>query len=237
MNNPATGEPKERYRVREKIAEAPAVFTLKLSREDGTTPSYLPGQFITIYFPELGTPEGKAYSISSAPFEPTLAITVKKMGEFSNRLCALQTGDALVASRPCGYFFSESRESSLVLIAAGIGIAPFRGIILDALQHNPKREIFLFYSNRTVSDIIFANLLTSLPAVTVIHFITREMSVPQEMRCGRMSAASLLETIGEAPNPEFLICGSISFVRDLWRELQKAGVAEECIYTEAFFSH
>lgn len=241
MNNPAIGEPKERYIVREKVAEAPAVYTLNLSLEDGSIPRYLPGQFITVYFPELGTPEGKAYSISSAPTEKTLNITVKSMGEFSNRLYSLQTGDSLVASLPCGYFFSESSESALVLIAAGIGVAPFRGIIIDALRHDPRRKIFLFYSSRTISDIIFAAPLNKMRTehsnLIVSYFLTRDEQTPKEMFRGRIRAPIILETIGDAPDPEFLICGSISFVRDLWRGLRNAGVAEERLYTEAFFSH
>lgn len=241
MKATTTAEPRERYVVREKVAEAPAVVTLKLSRDDGTIPFYQPGQFITVYFPELGTPEGKAYSISSAPSEPFLAITIKGMGEFSNRLCALQTGDALVASAPCGYFFSESLTSTLILIAAGIGVAPFRSIIINVLHNNPQRSILLFYSSRTVTDIIFGNLLKALEAkhknLTSTHFITREEQTPKEMHQGRIHTPAILEEIKDGPDPEFLICGSISFVRDLWRGLRDAGIAEERLYTEAFFSH
>ncbi len=241
MNNPTTHEPKDRYVVRERIAEAPSVFTLKLLREDGTVPFYIPGQFITVYFPELGTPEGKAYSISSAPSEQTLNITVKSMGEFSHRLCAFKTGDSLTASLPCGYFFSESQTSTLVLIAAGIGVAPFQSIVRDALQNNPERKIYLFDSSRTVSDLIFATTLHTLQSayenLSVTHFITREERIPKEMRRGRISAPVILETVGDISDSEFLLCGSISFVRDLWRGLRNGGVAEERLYTEAFFSH
>ena len=36
---------------------------------------------------------------------------------------------------------------------------------------------------------------------------------------------------------EFMICGSISSIRDMWKGLRDLGIPEETIYTEAFFSH
>ncbi len=234
-------ERKERYVVREKIAEAPGVFTLRLSRMDGVIPSYAAGQFINVYIPELGTPEGKGYSISSAPGDGTLNITVKKMGAFSSYLCALNPGDTIFASEPCGYFFSESENSTLVMVAAGIGVAPFRSIILDCLQKNPQRKLVLFYSNRTAEDIIFKIVFDELcvahEPVSVTYFLTREEDISPPMLKGRMQAQNIMQALKDAPDPEFLLCGSIAFVRDLWRGLRAEGVPEDKIYTEAFFSH
>lgn len=234
-------EPKELYRVKEKLAETPGVFTLKLLRDDNTIPPFTPGQFITVYFPELGTPEGKAYSISSAPWEDTLHITVRAMGEFSNRLCAMNPGDQIIASKPTGYFYSESDERMLVMLAGGTGIMPFRSMILHAAKHTPSRKLALFYSSRTASDIIFGKIFDDLWIVAdhfdVHYFVTREKNLPEPIITSRMNADSILSAIPDAPEPEFLLCGSIPFVRDLWRDLRDKGVPEETMYTEAFFSH
>lgn len=230
---------RKKYTVVEKVQEAPGVFTLKFT--SGETPPYVPGQFITVYFPELGTPEGKAYSISSAPDEGALAITVKQIGEFSNRLCSLEPGDTVEASAPCGYFFSESNTSTLVMLAAGIGISPFRSMMRGALKKNPARKLLLLCSSRAAADIIFRETLDGLQAaetaVRVEYFITREEPVPQGMVRGRMTPEAVIQAVGAAPDPEFFICGSIPFVRDLWRGLKWAGVSEDRLYTEAFFSH
>lgn len=253
-------EQKDEYVVQEKVVEAPGVFTLKLVRKDGTLPTYCPGQYVTVYFPETKTPEGKAYSISSAPFETTLNLTIKRIGEFSEHLTDLTPGDSLIASLPYGYFYSESKTSPLAMVAAGIGIAPFRGMLLDAVRTSPERRLALFYSNRTIGDIVFKKLLNELsathPNFTATHFITRQENIPQDtipdptkdskkesMLHGRMSANIILEklkdvstNITEITECEFLLCGSIPFVRDLWRDLKNAGISEEAIYTEAFFS-
>ena len=230
---------KKTYTVTGTAAEAPGVVTLHLACAGGA-PAYLPGQFITVYLPELGTPEGKAYSISSAPGEP-LSITVSARGEFSRRLCALVPGDAFEASAPEGYFYSESAQSALILLAAGIGIAPFRSVMLDSIKKNPARPLLLFYGNRTTPDIVFGKWLDELAgahgAVQVRHFITREDALPAGVTRGRIPPEAVADAAGGVPDPEFFICGSIPFVRDMWRGLRSAGVSEDRLYTEAFFSH
>lgn len=229
----------KKYTVTGAVLEAPGVTTLELACADGV-PLYIPGQFITAYLPELGTPEGKAYSISSAPGEP-LRITVQMRGEFSRRLCAMRPGYTFLASEPCGYFYSESASSALIMLAAGIGVAPFRSMILDAIKKNPARPLLLFYGNKTMSGIVFGGLLDTLaaayPAVQIRHFITKEEHLPDGVVRGRITAEAVMQAIEEVPDPEFFICGSISFVRDIWRDLRSAGINEDRLYTEAFFSH
>jgi ferredoxin-NADP reductase len=231
----------ERYIVRENVAEAPAVVTLRLAREDGAAHRFVPGQFVTVYFPELGTPQGKAYSISSTPDETELAITIKRIGTFSNRLCDMVPGDTLTASSPYGYFYSDSSDTTLVMAAGGIGITPFRAIILHALQKTPARKLILFYSARTATDFAFKHLLDECkekyPACRIEYFVTRETPAPEGAHIGRMSAEALAAAGGGDTAAEFMLCGSIPFVRDLWRGLRAAGVGEDRIYTEAFFSH
>ena len=233
-------EPNARYVVQKNIPEAPGVCTLQLLLLGGTVPPFVPGQFITVYAPNLGTPEGKAYSISSAPHEPTLDITVKEMGKFSRYLCSRKTGDEIQGSLPYGYFYSESNTSTLVMVAAGIGVAPFKSMLLSAVRNHPGRPVALFCSNRTAQDIIFKKTLDELQSahanLRVFHFLTRE-DAAAPMQSGRIRAHRILAQLKNEKNLEFMLCGSIAFVRDLWRDLRAAGITEDAIYTEAFFSH
>lgn len=229
------------YRVVGRKEEAPGVITLQLDRGDGAVPEWRAGQFITVYFPELHTPEGKAYSISSSPLEKHLSITVKAMGEFSNGIHRLKIGDALSASDPYGFFYSESEDASLVMVAAGIGIAPFRSLIHESLSSNPDRKLVLYYCNRTLKDVVFKGELDRLTQghlnFEVVYHLTREADVPLGMRGGRIAAAEIAKRSRGLSHPEFFLCGSISFIRDLWNGLRASGIPEESIYTEAFFSH
>lgn len=231
-------EIKYKYLVRSNVKESHDVSILRLVLADGSVPEFISGQYVNIYFPESGTPEGKAYSISNIPEEETMNLTVKAMGEFSNRLISLQEGEVITGSLPYGYFYSESAETTLILIAAGIGITPFRSIIKDALKKNSKRKITLLYSNKTEMDTIFRKEFDDLQRThqtfKVLYFITRE-EVVKDMVKGRIDARSLVPCLEKGA--EYMICGGISFTRDIWRLLKELGVGEENIYTEAFFSH
>ena len=236
-------EIRQTYSVKRTIAEAPGVVTLVCSLGDSTVPEFCPGQFINIYFPESGTPEGKSYSISSAPHEGTLNITVRGIGEFSNRLCALKPGDAFTASLPYGYFYSESDDSPLVMVAAGIGIAPFRSMIANEVILHPSRSISVFYTARTLSDLVFKSELDKLsawhPHLKPRYFITREPVSDAVATPRRMHVDDIFmdDHMRDAIGAEFLICGSIPFVRDMWKGLRDRGISEESMLTEAFFSH
>ena len=74
------------------VQEAPRVWTIFFTVDDATY-SFVAGQYISVYFEETGLKTGKAYSLSSAPGDDTFSITVKKIGEFSSLLCALQPSD------------------------------------------------------------------------------------------------------------------------------------------------
>jgi ferredoxin-NADP reductase len=229
-------EPKKTYTVVSVRDETPRVRTLEIIPDSPV--SRRAGQFITVYFPELAVPEGKAYSISSAPHEGKLAITVKAMGTFSNRLSAMRSGDSFLGSEPYGFFYSEERDTPLVMLAAGIGITPFRSLILEHLREAPQRNILLCFGNRTKEDIIFYDewqrTQERYPSFRVVHFLSREDDA--ECEKGRMDASRVL-ALSRLESAEFMLCGSIAFVRDLWRGLRDAGISEERMYTEAFFTN
>ena len=233
-------ENKFEYKVIDKIKETKDVVTLKLQHTDNTKISFISGQFITVFFPENGTPEGKAYSISNTSNEDTINITVKAMGDFSNKLCKMEIGNTVIASTPYGFFYSENEDTSLVFLAIGIGITPFKSMITQALQNNPNREIFLFYGNKTIDDIFFKKefdeLISKHKNFHIKYFISREENLKGDFEKGRININRALELTKQVSfQTEFLICGSISFVKETWNNLRKLNIPEDMIYTEAFF--
>jgi ferredoxin-NADP reductase len=234
----------ETYIVKSKKEESSEIFTFSLTtHEKNENPSFIAGQYINIYFPETDTPEGKSYSISSSPNESksTFSITVRAIGEFSNKICSLKEGDTISGSLPYGFFGIEKEDSDIVMLASGIGITPFRSMILDVSNKNSsrKRKISLFHSIRKSSDAIFKEDFEKLENVSVHYFVTQEESsnIPDAIN-RRIKTEDVLEKINKdnLENTEFLICGSISFTRDMWKSLKEAGVSEDQILTEAFFS-
>lgn len=230
---------KYQYTVLENKQEVDGVSTLTLTLPGRTLPSFVSGQYITIYFPETGVKEGKAYSISSAPHENKLSITVKDMGLFSGMLCNLESGDTVEGSLPYGFFFSEEEHTTLVLLASGIGVTPLFSLLKDVLHKKSTRNVHLVYSIKYEKDILFLKQFQELAhkhsSFSFAVHITQEDAKHIWSRKGRISVKELVDQFGKETETEYFMCGSIAFVRDMWRALRDVGVPEENMYTEAFF--
>jgi ferredoxin-NADP reductase len=226
------------YQVCETNIETESVKTLKLVMNNGLVPSYVPGQFITVFHPDSEVVEGKAYSISSAPHESTLNITVKSIGEFSSMLVSKMPGDTINATLPYGYFYSESKSTSLVMIAGGIGIVPFRSMIVQSVKKTPLRTMHLLYSARSLDDLIFKNefdLQMAQGKLSTEFFVTRERVNNDKYQARRIRAQDVMDCSKYLEDPEFFLCGSIDFVKSLWKDMIHNGIAEDQIYTEGFY--
>ncbi len=214
----------------------PDVVTIYFRLKDGSALQYEAGQYITVYFDGSSTPAGKAYSLSSAPHEELMSITVKNVGEFSGLLHSLHVGDSFTISDAYG-FFNPGTKQPLVCISAGVGIAPIWSVLKQEYQHDAARISHLFCSSHTVGDIVFHDELEraagAYGALSLHHHITRQSEVPVAMHRGRIHVDDCLRVTAE--NAAFLLCGSVEFVRDMWRQLTEKGVAAERISTETFF--
>lgn len=234
-------ENKHYYKVIKRIQENDNVVTLGLIRDDGSVPKFVSGQYITLYYPQSGIQEGKAYSISSAPHETYFTVTVKDIGVFSHMLCSCVIGDTLEGSLPYGYFYSEEETTPLIMLASGIGVTPLFSMIKHVLYLHEGRRVHLEYSVRRAEDVIFLDTLLNLtkkyPSFTFMISITRETRRHSWEREGRVSVKDVVATQDPGMKAEYFVCGSISFVRDIWRELRNFCVQEEQIYTEAFFGN
>ncbi len=231
---------KEEYAVTSIKKECDGVKTLTLTPSSGKIIDFICGQFLTVYMPLSPTAEGKAYSLSRVPNGSTYSITVKDIGEFSHFLCTRIIGDNIIASGPYGYFYSEEESSTLVLIASGIGITPFYSMLCGSIEKHPHRKIHLYYSVKYMKDAIFVEEMSLLqknnPYFSFFIHVTQEDVFRKGYQRGRISSRSVVEDFGDFYDIEYFVCGSISFVRDLWKGLRACGIKEEKIYTEAFFT-
>ncbi len=226
------------WTIRKIIDETPLVRSLILETEV-PRPHFTGGQYLTVYQSGLGPHEGKSYSIASSTQEPYVQLTIKKMGNFSTRLCAHLVGDLITTSAPYGFFYPDVEEGrDLVFIAGGIGITPCISSIESLIYQKYTGNIFLFYSNRTLKDTLFQErldtLTTNYSTLFVQYHITREPDcfphIPE-----RITSTHVLQTISTPAQSDFFICGSIDFTKNLWKSLLTSGIQSNQIYTEAFF--
>jgi 3-ketosteroid 9alpha-monooxygenase subunit B len=172
----------------------------------------------------------RAYSMSSAPHERYIAITVKeeryvsgatKYPPLLSPLLVRRThrGARMVITGFTGpYTLSNKilgKTDHLFHICAGSGSVPNFAIIKSALQQHPQLRHTLLYSNRTWEDVIFRNEIEVMARqypdrLKVIHALTRETHLPSHMtnvRAGRVGLDLLKELVPPDLNCHFFVCG------------------------------
>lgn len=205
------------------VNEAPNVVSIYFTTDK--TFDYVAGQYLTVFFDDLGALEGKAYSLSSSPYDDFLRITVKKRGTFSSRLCAMKAGDCFDVSQAYGTFDALPSEP-VIALCAGVGIAPVLSIIKTAKISGSGRNITCLHSLSYVEDQLLCDEIDGF----VQYHITRERVEGCEHR--RINA---VEVAYLNPGKAFYLCGSVDFVRDMRNGLIAGGADPRKISTEVFF--
>ena len=109
---------------------SPSVLRIRFSPEQERV-SFRPGQFAYLRFlSESIPPDEHPFTISSSPAEPEIAVTVKSLGDFTEKLTLLKRGDSVVFDGPMSFTpLPDGREK--LFIAGGIGITPFLSVLRD----------------------------------------------------------------------------------------------------------
>lgn len=125
--------------------EGPGDF-VELTLENPGWQGYKPGQFAMLRPLDWGLELnwGRPFSISRAD-EETLTFFFQVVGRGTARLARLAEGDTVTVWGPLGNGFSAPAETPTLLLAGGMGLAPFRGYI----ERHPTPEFLrLFFAHR-----------------------------------------------------------------------------------------
>ncbi|MEW2465079.1 FAD-dependent oxidoreductase [Streptomyces sp. NPDC046994] len=198
--------------------------------------SFAAGQYVKVDLPVAVEPIERSYSICSSPGESgfvEIAVKHEPDGLGSGFLHEeLEVGLALRVSGPHGEFTWEpgAEESTLLLIAGGVGITPLMSVLFAAADAGHAGRIVLLASYRTEDEVVFgpeiAALRSRLPGLEVSVFVTD--------RTGRIGLDQLLPYAG--PTTRVHLCGPAPMMQDLIGSLTELGVPRAAIRTEAFVS-
>jgi ferredoxin-NADP reductase len=126
------------------------------------------GQFIdmTLINPSEtdGEGNGRAFSIASAPDEGMLLVATRMRDTaFKRVLGAMPIGSLVKVEGPFGKLVLHNNQTrAAVFLAGGIGITPFRSILLRATRERLPHRLFCFYANRRSEDAPFLRELEAL---------------------------------------------------------------------------
>ncbi len=207
--------------------------------------SFISGQFIIataeIWNPRKNRmgPVHRAFSIASSPLEKDhLEITAKKYpgGRMTPWLHdSVEVGQVLNVKGPDGNFvFKEEETDEIVLIAGGIGIAPYRSIIRYIFSKKLQVQIRLIYSARTPHDFAYKSefdlLITQHPNFECLYTVTREHE-GWSGRVGRVDEPLIQQYLSN-PRALYYLCGPDPMILKLTGILQKLGIGIETIRSE-----
>ncbi|NNE30016.1 MAG: ferredoxin--NADP reductase [Saprospiraceae bacterium] len=129
---------------------------------------YLPGQYLTFRVNIDEEVYQHSFSISSAPFQNRLMVTVKNLPDekVSTFLTHdLEADDILQVRPPRGKFVVKpdpEKNQCYYFFAAGSGIVPIMSMIYALLEEEPLSTIHLLYCSKDEEHIIFGETLKEL---------------------------------------------------------------------------
>jgi ferredoxin-NADP reductase len=204
------------------------------------------GQYIdlTLLGSQPGLPDGltHTFSIASSPRDEELLVATRLRGTaFKQAISILPIGSMARIEGPMGSFsLHKNTARPAVLIAGGIGIAPFLSMISYATAEKLRHPIVLFYANRYIEDATFIDDLWSLeranPRLRFVPILTRTDRNYRGWKgeTGRFSSEMLLRHVRILRGPIYYIAGPPTMVAAARQTLSEVGIDEDDIRTEEF---
>jgi ferredoxin-NADP reductase len=208
--------------------------------------AFTAGQFISmtlIHPPETDARgDTRAFSIASAPYERNLMITTRMRDTaFKRTLKKLTRGEPIQIRGPFGSLtLRDDAVETAVFLAGGIGITPFRSIVLQAGHQKQAKQIFLFYCNRRAEDAAFLDELKQLESANPNYKCVATLTKPRDSKRewdgekGYINKTMLLKFIQDLQEPIYYIAGPPGMVLSMQEELKTAGVRSDHVRAEQF---
>jgi ferredoxin-NADP reductase len=227
----------ESFRVLRVQAETADAVSLILRPEESAGDfAYEAGQYLNLRLEIAGQTLVRCYSLSSAPHESDLRITVKQIrdGRASRYLNAQSlAGERLLGSRPQGAFTLRDRRRAFLGVAAGSGITPVISMLKHVL-HSSWQPCRLLYVTPTPEQTIFHAELDLLrriyPGRLIVHHWHTRLHGPF---AGPMAQRLLLELAGDV-QPDVYVCGPSAWMEQVQGWVQAQGECFGGCYNESF---
>lgn len=223
---------------------AKGTLALRVSKPEGF--KFAAGQAVYVAIPDLKNADAKGrirtFSIASAPQDAELEIAIRQTDSgFKRYVADAPAGSSLQLEGPYGdLVLHEDASRPAVFLAGGIGVTPFRSMILDATSRALPHRLFLFYSNRRPEDAAFLAELRQLegknPRFTLITTFTEYSAIAHEgaVERGHITAAMLSKHLGDMTAPVYYVAGPAAMVSAMEGLLKDAGANPADVRAEKF---
>lgn len=230
---------RHRLVVSEVRAAGPGAITVRMTGAQLDGLAVQAGQFFLWRFLAKGLWwHAHPFSLSAAPTPSGLEITVRGLGAGTDRLLSVHPGTRVAIEGPYGIFSQASRTSDrLVMIGAGIGIAPIRSLLEEAdfepgnavviLRAASEAELYLGREMHQLCQRRGAYLYLE----TGPRARDRQHWLPQSSALRGFGLADYAPSIAGA---DVFVCGPQAWSDLVIADAKAAGVRAEAIHYERF---
>jgi predicted ferric reductase len=170
------------------------------------------------------------YSLSAAPTEKYLRITVKDLGDHSRSVALLKPGTRVFVEGPYGAFTAgRATQAHVVLIGGGVGITPIRAL-MDEFKNGVQLDVI--YRASASADLVLKEELDYLvvqsgESIRVHYLVGSRREYP-------MDAKSLQALVPRIADSDIYICGPEPLVDAVRKAADDLGVPKNRFHDESF---
>jgi ferredoxin-NADP reductase len=194
--------------------------------------------------PAITDEEGnkRSFTLASAPCEDSLFFTTRlRKTAFKQNLQTMPLDSQVDFDGPWGELtLHEDPTVPAVFLTGGIGVTPFRSIVLQWAHDRLQHSLFLFYSNRRPEDSAFLDEMAEVagqqPNFTFVPTMTEmeKSGMPWSGARGFIDEAMLRRSLPDLNRPIYYISGPPKMVEAMQKLLKDTGVDEKKVRTETF---
>ena len=218
---------------------APGVASIRITGREINRLRAAGGQFFIWRFWSRGVWwQAHPFSLSAAPQDTSLRITVRALGDASAQLTDLHRGTRVSFEGPYGIFTDRARSARhLVLVAAGIGAAPIRSL-LESADFAPGDATVLLRSHSVHDSYLSAEITelcrrrgADLRIISGTRAPGSDSWLPADVTAARITLRTLVPQLAES---DVYVCGPRGWTDAVVRDARSAGLPNRQIHYERF---
>jgi predicted ferric reductase len=229
---PTTKSLRHNLKVEQVVVEGPGVVSIIMRGRKLNELAAQGGQFFSWRFMTKGHWwMSHPYSLSAAPTDHYLRVTVKELGDHSGGVKDLKPGTRVVFEGPYGTFVAaKSTRGHVLLVGGGVGITPLRALMEEI---DPSKEVDVIFRASREEDLVLRHELDALADQigARVHYLVGPRTVHP------MSAKYIMQHVPAFRDSDVYVCGPTPLVDAVREAAKSAGIPKDRFHDEAFEFH
>lgn len=230
--------PLARLLHREEVADKTVTFHFE--KPAGMT--YRAGQYLHWFLtdPTQDDEEGRkrAFTISSAPYEPSIMATTRLRGStYKNDLMEMPLGTEIELDEPQGdLVLPEDTSRPVVFLVGGIGVTPVRSMVLQSTHEQSGHRLYAFYSDHRPKDAPFMDDFREAESSNENFTFVPTMTQAEEWtgETGHIDKDMIGRHVPDMEAAIYYLSGPADMIEAMQQVLHDAGIGDDSIRTEEF---